>query len=142
VTRRIAVAWNGLLMQCPGGFVFRWCRIPTKTGTKKAEKDGARNDESPAAKRPRSTTAKRGAEGQKASVNVNPHLVHGLDDPGPTGGGYIFSGTRALQIDAAHWADGGRLDNAKRGYREGHFSTLPAHAFSGLRARQNTPGNA
>jgi hypothetical protein len=56
--------------------------------------------------------------------------------PGLTGGVlHLFRNARPA-VDAAHWADGGQSDNAKRGYREGHFSTLPFDALSGLRARR------
>jgi hypothetical protein len=62
---------NGLLMECPGGFVFRWCRIPTKTGSKKAKNNGARNDEIACSKKAKVDGGKEGSRGQKRDVNVS-----------------------------------------------------------------------
>ena len=82
-----------LLMRAPVAWKFRWCRIP---GTKKAKNNGARNDEIAAAKL--KIDGEEGEQRSKGSVSVNQQF--GLEKPmhpGPTSGGYIFSGTRTLQ---------------------------------------------
>jgi hypothetical protein len=81
-------------------------KLPTKT-LRKANRDGVRKD-TVAGK----AQGKRQGREKKSGRHVDrlrPTMSSWKMHPGLTGGDYIFPGTCALQMDAAHWALGGQV---------------------------------